>query len=181
MSNKSLNTKANTVAIKKGKFYIDIISQVISEILEENHINSKSKPLKAKVSATEEVDAFAGTKIPAISIYNFLERLLKYTMMEDSTLVLVLIYLDRICANSNHKLTYINVHRMILASTVIAIKYNEDNYYNNTFYAKVGGVELLKLRQLEDVFIQKIGYSLYVDNHLFAKYQNYLSEYNEIN
>lgn len=34
------------------------------------------------------------------------------------------------------------MHRFLLACILISIKYNDDDYYKNAYYAKVGGVSL---------------------------------------
>ena len=37
-------------------------------------------------------------------------------------------------------LTELNVHRILLAATVVATKYQDDDVYSNKYYARVGGV-----------------------------------------
>lgn len=81
---------------------------------------------------------------PSISIKDYLERLYKYTKMNSSTIILILIYIDRLCNINKFKLTYYNIHKLILSSMVVAIKYNEDEYYPMKIYAKLGGFLKLK-------------------------------------
>ena len=69
------------------------------------------------------------------------------------------------------------MHRIILCCIIIAIKYNEDSYYANDYYAKVGGVSTEELRRLEYYFIQAIDFDLYVDNELLEKYKELLVSY----
>ena len=74
---------------------------------------------------------------PSISIKDYLERLYKYTKMNSSTIILILIYIDRLCNINKFKLTYYNIHKLILSSMVVAIKYNEDELSNENL-CKVG-------------------------------------------
>jgi len=41
---------------------------------------------------------------------------------------------------------------------VLAIKYNDDKFYKNTFYAKVGGISNEELGILEKNFLEMIDY-----------------------
>ena len=57
---------------------------------------------------------------------------------------------------------------------IIAIKYNEDDYFDNTFYAKVGGVSRKEIDKLEYEFLSLIDFNLYVSEEVFDKYNNYI-------
>jgi hypothetical protein len=41
------------------------------------------------------------------------------------------------------------IFRLILASALVSIKYNEDQFFSNSFYAKVGGVTKKEIDKLE--------------------------------
>ena len=66
------------------------------------------------------------------------------------------------------------IFRLILASALVSIKYNEDHFFSNSFYAKVGGVTKKEIEKLEYEFLSLIDFSLYVDDIIFNKYNNYL-------
>jgi hypothetical protein len=74
-------------------------------------------------------------------------------------------------------LTEFNIHRIILSAVVLAIKYNEDDYYSNEFYAKVGGVSLQEINSLELDAINMLDHILFVDEEFFNKYKIYLKHY----
>ena len=42
-----------------------------------------------------------------------------------------------------------NIHRILLAANVLSVKYIDDLYFKNSFYANVGGVPLKVLNELE--------------------------------
>ena len=62
---------------------------------------------------------------------------------------------------------------------MIAIKYNEDDYYANTFYAKVGGISLEEINQLEYEFLSMCNFSMTIKNKKFSKYYEYLTHYSD--
>ena len=54
---------------------------------------------------------------------------------------------------------------------VLAIKYNEDDYYSNKYYAKVGGIALNELNELEYNLLILLEFNLLavVDNEKLFK------------
>lgn len=60
---------------------------------------------------------------------------------------------------------------------LIAIKFNEDDYYSNDFYAKVGGISNKELNRIECESLRLLKYKLYINLSLFNKYEVYLNHY----
>lgn len=140
--------------------------QLISE-------NKSCKMYKQKLKQQEK-QIFTSKQIPKISLGDYLTRIVHYTKVEESTLVIALIYIDRICKRQKLFLNEYNIHRTILASIVVAIKFLEDKYYSNLYYGKVGGVRLDQMNALESEFIDCLDFSLYVDTKLYEKYERNL-------
>ena len=141
---------------------IEIISDLFINICEENKIKKSNKNFLIK--------SFTNKFIPSISIKDYILRLAKHSKVNESTIIIVLIYIDRIC-NINHlNLTYYNIHKLILASFILAIKYNEENYYSMAFYSKIGGISLSELNNLEFECLILIRYNLFIQPKLFDKY-----------
>lgn len=51
-----------------------------------------------------------------------------------------------------------------------AIKFNEDEFFKNDFYAKVGGLQLKELNALEMEFLVLMEFKFYVDESLYLSY-----------
>ena len=60
-------------------------------------------------------NAFYSKKIPPISLDKYLERLLKYSEAAESTIIIMLIYIDKICEKSSLNITNNCIHRYELA------------------------------------------------------------------
>ena len=157
----------NEINDNSEKIIIKKISDLLSDICDDN-----TKNLKGEKNLY--IKPFLMRNIPPISIKDYLERLCKYSKINTSTIILILIYIDRICNIQKFKLTYYNVYKLILASMIIAIKYNEDEYYSNKFYSKLGGVSISEIIFLEYNFLSLIHYNLFVNNELFKKYNDYI-------
>jgi hypothetical protein len=89
-----------------------------------------------------------------------------------------MLYLHKAMFTGNRINLILNLlNRIIFSSVIVAVKYNEDEFYSNSFYSKVGGVSLQETNALEFEFIKLINYQLFVNKEQFDKYQVYLRNY----
>ena len=82
----------------------------------------------------------------------------------------MLIYIDRLCELNNFIVNSYNVYKILFSSLIIAIKYNEDEFYDNKFYAKVGGLNLIEMNNLEINYLSLIDFKLYISEKVFDTY-----------
>jgi hypothetical protein len=122
----------------------------------------------------EKLTVFHSRKVPGISIYDYLARL-QYSGCSDSCFVAAFIYIDRILQkNPDISLSQLCIHRLILASVLLAIKFNDDIYYDNAFYAKMGGISLEEMNYLEVGILSHIQFDLYIQSQVYLDYANEL-------
>ena len=143
---------------------VEIISDLLNNICQENKSKKQRQNFLFK--------SFINKNIPSISVKDYILRLVKHSKINESTIIILLIYIDRICKINNFFLTYYNIHKLILASFIIAIKYNEDNYYSMLIYSKIGGVTITELNHLEIEFLKLIKFNLFIPEMLYNKYYN---------
>ena len=103
-----------------------------------------------------------------------LSRIHKYASCSTECFILALIYIDRLIQRSNFLLTELNVHRAVITAVLLAAKFFDDAYYNNAYYAKVGGVLVSEMNGLEVDFLFRINFSLHVTPDIFEKYRSEL-------
>jgi hypothetical protein len=144
---------------------------IMEEILREN------SSVKSEVINYQKQLTFYSKKKANINIADYMERLIRYTRCEEASLITSLIYIDRICEETPLVLTESNIFRVVLASLITAIKYNEDEIYSNNFYAKVGGIPRDELDRIEYEFLKLINYSLYIKSDTFQKYKVYIKQF----
>ena len=149
---------------------IDSISKTINRIIEKH----KHLPNYLKIIHSQKDNKFSTSNIPKISINDYLNRIEKYSEIEQNTLIIALIYIDKFCQMSNIILTPFNIHRILFCAILTSIKYNEDQIYEFKYYAKIAGISIKELQELESEFLDSLNFSLYVDNDLFLQYQTYL-------
>jgi len=159
--------------MKESKKIINIVCSILTEIInnEKNNIINKnfynSKDFKFDLN-----DNFEIKNNPNISLQNYLSRILKYIKPQPSTIIISLILIDKMCENSNIHLNKKNIHKIFLTSMIIAIKYNEDEYLTNNYYAKVGGILQKELFRLEYSFLNILNFNVYIDEILFKNYKD---------
>lgn len=121
-----------------------------------------------------QVTKFHALKAPGIGIHQYLERIHKYASCSNECFILALIYIDRLIQRNNFLLTELNVHRVVITAILLGAKFFDDAYYNNAYYAKVGGVLVSEMNGLEVDFLFRINFSLHVTPELFQKYREEL-------
>ena len=162
----------NLVQFPEKKIIITI-SELLNNICNDNN---STKINDNNIATNKKIRYFMLKNIPSISIKDFLIRLTKYGKICESTLIMILIYVDRICHRYNFKITYNNIYKLMLVAMVIATKYNEDEIYSSDFYAKLGGISKIELNNLEYDFLSMINFNLFISEDLFYKYYGLLVE-----
>lgn len=171
------NLKRENLAEKnqaKESKVIQLINKIILEIIEDN---KKEIPENKVFSLPKTV--FFMKNFPNIKFLEYLKRINKYLKPQISTLIIALIYVDRICSEKTNKIVLSdnNIFKLFLTATILAIKYNEDFYDDNAYFAKVGGITLKEINVLEKEFLDLIYFKLFVSVEIFNKYNNYLINY----
>ncbi|KAI8380176.1 cyclin PHO80-like protein, partial [Blakeslea trispora] len=106
---------------------------------------------------------FHSRAIPNITVHSYLARIHRFAPFTNEALLSILIYFDRISRlDQTFTINSFNIHRLLITSVVVASKFTSDIFYANTRYAKVGGLPLLELNQLELEFLFLIDFQLHV-------------------
>lgn len=146
----------------EGVVVVRVLSAVLERLVAVNNNLVKVGP--------SHVTKFHALKPPSISILHYLERINKYASCSTECFILALIYIDRMIQRNSFHLTDLNVHRVVVTSVLLAAKFFDDAYYNNAYYAKVGGVLVAEMNSLEVEFLFRINFSLHVSPDVFKKY-----------
>ncbi|KAF9360589.1 hypothetical protein BGX34_007677 [Mortierella sp. NVP85] len=108
---------------------------------------------------------------PQISVYDYLRRIVRYTSLERACLLVILIYIDRVCERvRTFTISSLTVHRFIIASVTLAAKAVCDSYCTNSHYAKVGGLSTQELNTLEVEFLGLIEWRVAVEGSVMQRY-----------
>ena len=174
----SISVKGNSTNINTAEEFqinedlLNKINKILTIVLEEN---KNLENYKEKLSMQKNM-GFTSYSKPSLSIKDYLYRIQTYSEAEDNTLIIGLMYIDRICENSSVILTPYNIHRLIFVSILMAIKYNEDICFEFEFYSKIAGIPIKELKSLEREFIDLIKFNFYINKEDFDKYKSYIED-----
>ncbi|CAL5331260.1 hypothetical protein CsSME_00012268 [Camellia sinensis var. sinensis] len=146
---------------------ITFLSSLLHRVAESNDLNRLFQPQKISV--------FHGLTRPTISIESYLERIFKYANCSPSCFIVAYVYLDRFVQRQpSLPINSFSVHRLLITSVMVAVKFMDDIYYNNAYYAKVGGISTAEMNFLEVDFLFGLGFHLNVTPTTFHSYCAYL-------
>lgn len=107
---------------------------------------------------------FLSKKVPPISLLDYLLRLHRYCPMSTAVFLAASVYITRMTLiEKMFRVTPKNMHRLVLAGLLVALKALEDMGYPHQRIAKVGGVSEQELSKLEISFCFLADFDLRVD------------------
>lgn len=128
----------------------------------------------SQIRRTHMDDPFEGLKVPGICISNYLKRLIRYLeawkpvladqiSISERCIVMSMLLIDKLCTkNKDFQLSVFNIHRILLVTFLLAVKYTEDIPFPNSFWARVGGVPLDSLNRMEISFLKMCDFNVHI-------------------
>src|SRR6185436_13052844 len=105
--------------------------------------------LQTSRDETHHANGFSRTA-PGISVLDYLHRLAKHATLTPPLLLSMVYYIDRLCAlYPDFTINTLTVHRFLITAATVAAKGLSDAFWNNSTYARVGGVKVAELKMLE--------------------------------
>ena len=144
---------------------ITSIANVLMEIIQENKINANTSYIIK--------DYFYSRRIAKISLEDYIKRIVNYSNIEIPTLISSVMYIDKLCENNSYILCNNNIHRIVLSAIVVSTKMNEDKHCNNGHFAKIGGVSVEDMNNLEYTLCSYLDYNLYILPDNYDKYEKF--------
>lgn len=143
---------------------LSLLASVLERLVRENENFLENSQIK------DVITVFHGLRPPSLSIQQYIERIFKYSYCSPSCFVVSLIYLDRFMQRGKVHLTSLNVHRLLITSVMTAAKFVDDAFFNNAYYAKVGGISTKEMNRLELKLLFGIDFQLNVSLPTFGEY-----------
>jgi hypothetical protein len=109
---------------------------------------------------------------PTINVLSYLLRIARYTNVEPCCLLILLPYVDKVCARlPTFTVSSLTVHRFIIAGISVGSKALSDAFCTNGRYARVGGVSIAEMNLLEKEFCEAIDWRLTVRQFFLSSLQ----------
>jgi len=151
----------------------ELVARILERVVLNLEMSRSSGKGAQKLPVTPS--RFDSSRVPGISIYDYMGRIHQYADCSESCYTLAFIYIDRVLQkNPSFVLTMRSAHRLVLTAVVLAIKYSDDIYADNVVYSKIGGVSLAEINSLEAEMLSLLQFNLYVNPQLYFQYLNEL-------
>ncbi|KJZ75602.1 hypothetical protein HIM_05065 [Hirsutella minnesotensis 3608] len=120
---------------------------------------------------------FHSRTAPGISVRDYLQRLAKHATLTPPLLLAMVYYIDRLCAlYQDFTINTLTVHRFLITAATVAAKGLSDSFWNNTTYARVGGVRVAELKMLELEFLYRVDWKIVPNPEVLVAYYQGLVE-----
>ena len=166
----SPNSQLQTKNSIQNELNIDFI--FAKSILNILSVNKKSPDYYEKIKSNKDFH-FTVLMQPGLSLLNYLRRILHFLKLDFSTLIIAMIYIDRICKEKVF-LNDFNIHRIMIIAIYIAYSYNEDKTYDNNYLSLVSGMSKNEILTLEEDFLELIEFKLFVNDEVYHQYKEYI-------
>ncbi|CVL04309.1 phosphate system cyclin PHO80 [Fusarium globosum] len=120
---------------------------------------------------------FHSRTAPGISVRDYLHRLARHATLTPPLLLAMVYYIDRLCAMyQEFTINTLTVHRFLITAATVAAKGLSDSFWNNTTYARVGGVRVAELKLLELEFLYRVDWKIVPNPEVLVAYYKGLVE-----
>ncbi|KAI1344099.1 cyclin-domain-containing protein [Xylariaceae sp. FL0016] len=139
-----------------------LIANMLGELIETND----SLAMKSG-----NLTRFHSRTAPGISVLDYLQRLAKHATLTPPLLLSMVYYIDRLCAlYHDFTINTLTVHRFLITAATVAGKGLSDSFWNNSFYARVGGVKVAELKLLELEFLYRVDWRIVPNPEVLVAY-----------
>ncbi|KFZ20476.1 hypothetical protein V501_00116 [Pseudogymnoascus sp. VKM F-4519 (FW-2642)] len=139
-----------------------LVAGMVSELIQTND----NLPLRDVV-----LTRFHSRTPPGISVLDYLQRLAKHAALTPPLLLSMVYYMDRLCSlYPAFTITTLTVHRFLITAATVAAKGLSDSFWNNTTYARVGGIKLAELGLLELEFLHRVDWRIVPNPEVLVDY-----------
>ena len=146
------------------KNFAKSISIIINELIDSNSKNENEN----------KNDIFDTKGIPDISLYEYLIRIISYSNCEENTLIISLIYIDKI--SKIKQLNKFNIYKILFTSILISLKFYEDEIFTNSYYSQIAGVSEKELIIMEYDFFILLNFNLFIKEEIFNTFKKALEK-----
>ncbi|KAK4155116.1 cyclin-domain-containing protein [Chaetomidium leptoderma] len=141
---------------------VALIAHMLGELIETND----TLALKSG-----HLTRFHSRTAPGISVLDYLNRLAKHATLTPPLLLSMVYYIDRLCAlYPDFTINTLTVHRFLITAATVAAKGLSDAFWNNSTYARVGGVKVAELKMLELEFLHRVDWKIVPNPEVLVAY-----------
>ncbi|ORZ19531.1 cyclin-domain-containing protein [Absidia repens] len=173
-TSKQTTSTLTSIQVPEYFYAVDInyLTHMIADMLERLISHNDLIPL-----TSSNLTRFHSRIPPNITLSDYLRRIIKFTSIEKSCLLIILIYIDRVCErHPQFTISSLTVHRFLITAVTLSAKALSDSYCTNSHYARIGGISTQELNALELEFLTLIDWRLTSTGVILQQYYANLVE-----
>lgn len=144
---------------------LDLLLELFSKKFEKIF---KNDPIELPPSHAKTL--FASVRRPAVSIFDYTHRAKKNGKAQMEHFISAFILIDRLSATEKVTLDSFSFHRIFITAMLIATK-TDDFYFNNTWWAKIGGIPTKEMNALEKEFYKLTSMNVFITAEEYQSYE----------
>lgn len=180
-SSPSLVTISSTrPSLTKCDLLITILECYMMERIRQNEIIERAEERECKMYGRKmaEPSVFHALHMPSITPIEYLRRLDRYAYCSRAVFITAFYFLDKIAnmKNVGLRINSLSVHRLLLTAVLLSTKVMDDVLYDNAHFAKVGGLGVKELNELELDLLKVLEFKLHITPKEFEAFEKHLLE-----
>ncbi|KAM0934316.1 putative cyclin PHO80, Cyclin-like superfamily [Dioscorea sansibarensis] len=149
---------------------ISVLASLVERVIARNEkINGGE--CNSSSSSSSRFGIGSNERVLDMSVKCFMERIFRYAKVAPPVYVVAYVYMDRLANfNPHFRISYANVHPLLITAIMVASKFVEDLNYRNSYFAKVGGLTTEEMNRLEIDFLFMMRFKLHVNVSVYESY-----------
>ncbi|KAJ4763564.1 Cyclin family protein [Rhynchospora pubera] len=137
-----------------------------------------TKPTSVHAESDEKqcgLSVFMAARTPTIALKRYLERIHRFADLDPTCFIIAFVYIDQaVHIHPDLIVVSMNVHRLTLASLLVASKVLDDMHHNNAFFSRIGGISNSELNKLELELLFLLNFRVCVSSSVFQRYYSHM-------
>lgn len=141
--------------------------RVMKRVLRDGTFRPTRIPICNQLSSST-TDVLYSCSAPEIDWNEYIDRIHQYAKGSNMCFILALLLILR----TKVELNVFNAHRLLITSVAVAVKYLDDRWYSQSYYARVGGLNggAAELNQCEIELLRLIDFNVHVSNEEMQRF-----------
>jgi metal-sulfur cluster biosynthetic enzyme len=120
---------------------------------------------RLEADAADKLTPFHSVVEPPVAIDVYVHRLVRYLGCSDHGVMMGMILTAKYCVANALLPSRLTMHRLLLTTTLIAVKCHHDIFSSNQSFAKIGGIMVEELNALEVLVFHGLGFRTRIRPH----------------
>ncbi|KAJ4792236.1 Cyclin family protein [Rhynchospora pubera] len=158
-----------------------LLSHALERLVARNNQLSShylTKPTSVHAESDEKqcgLSVFMAARTPTIALKRYLERIHRFADLDPTCFIIAFVYIDQaVHIHPDLIVVSMNVHRLTLASLLVASKVLDDMHHNNAFFSRIGGISNSELNKLELELLFLLNFRVCVSSSVFQRYYSHM-------